>query len=519
MESTTLIISQSIDNFFETPDDYLIGIKEHIDYSHFPGVTQDPNCIIDDIVNFTKTFESIYLLDLNGYVIGTWPDNPDFMGIDMSNQQYFKETTADDKIYWSDTFTSTVSGAPTVALSTVCNFGIIIANYNLNQLENFVSLELQDEKDFIAVMDMKGNVVAHSKDSDIALQGNLGRMQSVKQAKEGILGTTTDYHDGDRGLVSISKAANSGFIVLVFKAHERIFRALYQIYTFFIFIFLTISVALIGIVLFFLKTFFRPMTEFQTAIQQAASGSYYELPNSYFIEFSSILDSFAIMVRKVEERETALKSSINERDTLLRELNHRTKNNMQLINGIMKLYSLKHPGADPRGIMKKIHSKIETISLVHERLYKSSDLSSINFREYIEELIPALIKSLSDPSTKINYSIDIEDTFLMLDYAIPCGLILNEFILNTLKYAFILKNEGSIKIKSRLIDETLLRLTYSDNGVGLPENFDERKSDSLGFSIINNIIKSQLYGKIEILPGEGFCCQFEFSLDTFKQRI
>ena len=192
---------------------------------------------------------------------------------------------------------------------------------------------------------------------------------------------------------------------------------------------------------------------------------------------------------------------------------------MQLITGFTRLYGLKHPEADPMGIMAKIQSKIETISLVHEKLYRSSDLSSINFREYIEELVPALIKDLSAPSLSIQYEIDIEEIYLMLDYAVPCGLVLNEFILNSLKYAFNSSNEGFIKISAVKSQSNEIIITYSDDGAGLPDDFKMASSDTIGFSIINSIITSQLYGQLEFPAHEGFKCRFSFNLDTYEKRI
>lgn len=424
-----------------------------------------------------------------------------------------------EDIYWSDTFLSKDSGLPTVALTKRCNKGLVVAYYNLNQLNDFISITMSDKEDFIAVLDARGNIIALTGFVNTEVAGNLNNMLSIKAAREGKYGIMEDYYKETKGITNVKRSKDNGFILLVFKSYNGIFRNIYKYYIIFLIMLSMVIIFFVLIILSFFRTFLKPLSDFQNTSRQVASGSYNKLPESKFIEFELLNKNFVMMIDKIKKREAALKTSIDEREMLLSELNHRTKNNMQLITGFMKLYYLKNPEADPLGLMKKIESKIETISLVHEKLYRSSDLSKINFSEYVEDLIPVLINSLSDSSIQIGFNIDIEETYLLLDYAVPCGLILNEFIINSLKYAFIDSDSGLIEVKSRITDNNRLEISYSDNGVGLPDSFDPSDNDSLGFSIINSIVKTQLRGDIKILNTDGFSCTFSFNLDTYTKRI
>ena len=519
IQSTTKILSQSIDKFLDIPDDYLRGIKEQIDGNYSAAGDEETNFLIKDIVNFTGTFESINLLDDSGIVLNTWPLNRNYIGIDMSNHKYFKNTVEPGVIYWSDTFLSTETGHPTVALTTKCSTGIIVAFYNLNQLGDFISVELPDEKDFIAVIDSNGNVIAHTHKDHSILTCNLNNMKSIRASLDGSYGISEDYYMGNRGLASIMPAKNNGLIILVFKSYDRIFQNLFRIYSIFLVIIALISFFFLLLILLFVKRFLKPMNDLQKTFHTVSTGRYDMIPLSRFSEFKDLTNSVISMVERIKKREEDLRTAVDERETLLSELNHRTKNNMQLIAGIMALYSMKNPGSDPQGILEKIQSKIKAISLVHDNLYRSSDLSSINLKTYVEEIIPSLIDSFADPSKRIKYRIEVEDLYLSIDYAVPCGLIINELIINSLKYAFPSADTGEIRVSSRKTGANNIEISYSDDGIGLPASSDFSSNETLGFTIVNSIVTTQLKGNLMILPDDGFSCKFSFSLNTYDDRI
>ena len=209
-----------------------------------------------------------------------------------------------------------------------------------------------------------------------------------------------------------------------------------------------------------------------------------------------------------------------ERETLLRELYHRTKNNM---NTISSLINLQTTYLDGDGIaiqmFRDIQDRIMSMSLVHERLYKSKDLSNVSLKDYVSDLANTLISGHKINKDKLSLRLDIEDFTLSIDTLIPCGLILNELMTNSLKYAFIDGREGQISIKGLVSSGKEIQLVYSDNGIGFPAGFDFAKVETLGLRLINGLITSQLRGNIEITTKPETVFTIAFREPGYQQRI
>ena len=153
-------------------------------------------------------------------------------------------------------------------------------------------------------------------------------------------------------------------------------------------------------------------------------------------------------------------------------------------------------------MFKDSQSRIRSMALIHEKLYQSQDLSKVNFAEYIANLAANLFRSYTINSTAINLSMNIDDVFLEIDIAVPCGLILNELISNSLKYAFPDERKGKVQIGLSLDKEREVTLLVKDDGIGLPKNFDFQNTETLGLQLVNNLVE-QLEGTIEINGNRG----------------
>ena len=170
-------------------------------------------------------------------------------------------------------------------------------------------------------------------------------------------------------------------------------------------------------------------------------------------------------------------------------------------------------------VIKNVKNRVQAIALVHEMLYNTQDLSQISIKLYIERLISLIFQSFDISLQKINISFEAEDHFILLDTAIPFGLILNELLTNSLKYAFPDNRQGEIQIKFKLLENGWFQLLYSDNGIGVPIDFDFKKQKSLGLSLIFNIGERQMSGKIKIESNQGIQCCFEFPANLFQARV
>lgn len=223
--------------------------------------------------------------------------------------------------------------------------------------------------------------------------------------------------------------------------------------------------------------------------------------------------------KKTEEK---LKESLESREVLLRELYHRTKNNMQVICGLIRLRI--NDIEDPKSKMyfKELDFRILAMSLVHQKLYESQNLSIIDIEDYTRDLSGQMVVNASNDKLKIKFDIDIQKILMPIECANPYGLLLAELITNSCKHAFKDTAEGLITISMKQIDGNKLRLVYSDNGRGLPKDFSLEHGDTFGFKIIRSLAENQMYGSLRILDSDGFSVEVVFPAEiseTSLQRL
>jgi two-component sensor histidine kinase len=200
--------------------------------------------------------------------------------------------------------------------------------------------------------------------------------------------------------------------------------------------------------------------------------------------------------------EQQLNASLQEKEVLLKEIHHRVKNNMQVISSLLSLQATYIKDGQIRNIFSESCDRVRSMALIHEKLYNSANLAQVNFSEYTRSLAAGIFRSCATSPRRIRLDIAVEEIFLGVDMAIPCGLILNELISNCLKHAFPRGRHGVICIDLASVAGGGVRLTVSDDGAGFPEGLDFRAAGSLGLRLVNMLV-AQLHGTIEKLPGTG----------------
>jgi two-component sensor histidine kinase len=215
-------------------------------------------------------------------------------------------------------------------------------------------------------------------------------------------------------------------------------------------------------------------------------------------------------ITRINLAEKKLRASLEEKDLLLKEVHHRVKNNMQVIYSLLNLQSEHIEDPQALRMFKDSQNRVKSMAMVHEKLYRSEDLARINFAEYLRSLTIDLLRSYRAGSDRIQLKIDVQDAFLGIDSAIPCGLITNELVSNSLKHAFPADTKGEIHIELFKDDNGELTLTVSDNGIGFPEGVDFRNTESLGLQLVNTLTE-QLGGTIELDRSCGTAFKIVFS--------
>jgi len=205
-----------------------------------------------------------------------------------------------------------------------------------------------------------------------------------------------------------------------------------------------------------------------------------------------------------------LRASLQEKEILLREIHHRVKNNMAIISSLLTFQSELSDDKKVIEMFNESQNRIMSMALIHEKLYQSESLSKIDLKEYIYDLVNGLIQSYEADTGKIALNLNVEDISLGISSVIPCGLIINELVTNALKYAFPEGKKGEIKVSLCSTNENMIELSVGDNGAGVPEDFDFRKTKSLGLYIVTMLVENQLHGEIKLNRDKGTEFQIKF---------
>ncbi len=230
----------------------------------------------------------------------------------------------------------------------------------------------------------------------------------------------------------------------------------------------------------------------------------------------------ARLLDQMKKTEGQIKGSLREKEVLLKEIHHRVKNNLQIISSLFRLQSADIRDEHDMEIFKESQSRVRSMALIHERLYQSKDLAKVDFAEYTKKLVSHLLSLYAIHPETITLDISIDDVFLSIDIAVPCGLIINELVSNCLKHAFPGGITGKIRVELRMAADSpvqneqssnMITLIVSDNGVGFPKDLDFRSTETLGLELVTTLVK-QLNGTIEFNRTGG--TEFKIAFPSVK---
>jgi two-component sensor histidine kinase/CheY-like chemotaxis protein len=220
----------------------------------------------------------------------------------------------------------------------------------------------------------------------------------------------------------------------------------------------------------------------------------------------------SIDITKRRHSEELIRSSLKEKETLIQEIHHRVKNNMQVIASLLKLQSSKMEDGLTKKTLQDSQNRVYALSAVHEILHKSDNLSEIDLKSYIVNIAGALIQSFQANPENIRLNVDCSDIKLNIEKASPLGLVINELVSNALKYAFPEGRKGEISIEVRNRNGEL-ELILMDDGVGMDKEFDWKNSNTLGLQLVSVLTKDQLDGSIDVKREHGTQFIIRFRID------
>lgn len=224
---------------------------------------------------------------------------------------------------------------------------------------------------------------------------------------------------------------------------------------------------------------------------------------------------YSLALQKIRDREE-IQKSLAEKEVLLREIHHRVKNNMQIISSLLNLQIQYEDLDGTAGVLKESQGRVKSMAMVHEKLYQSDSFSKINFKDYITNLLSEIFYSYGIERGSIGWELDVEDINIGIDTVIPLGLIVNELVTNSVKYAFP-QGEGTITINLKSLSEQI-KLNITDDGIGLPKNIDIENTKTLGLQLVNSLV-NQIDGNIEMDRSHGTGFKITFKELEYKERI
>lgn len=217
------------------------------------------------------------------------------------------------------------------------------------------------------------------------------------------------------------------------------------------------------------------------------------------VEFIIVSGSDITERKHMEER---LRSSLREKEMLIKEIYHRVKNNLMVISSLLSMQSRQAEDEQSRGIFRETRDRVRSMSLIHERLSRAAESREIDFADYTRQLVKQLFQSYGLSPSKVNLLMDMPDVSLDIDQAVACGLIINELVSNAFKHAFPGGERGEVSIRFTSDSDDGCVLSVRDSGAGFPRDIDIYRTDSLGMQIVTSLV-AQLSGTVELMRGGG----------------
>jgi len=247
-----------------------------------------------------------------------------------------------------------------------------------------------------------------------------------------------------------------------------------------------------------------------------------ELEEQVLIKSNELNKSNIHLLNEISEHKKAenqIKKDHDEKEILLHELHHRAKNNMQIIISILDKQIQYSKDEFAKKSFRKINNRIKIISITQQNLSHSKDLSTINLKKYIEDIIALLKESYSIQTNYISLNLELKDVFLVNESAAPLGLVFNELITNSILHAFPDHRKGEINIKLYVEKNRIINIQIDDNGIGLPRGFSPHEANSIGFQTIFSLVEYQLHGEIQYYIHNGLKWKIKFRDEYHTKRI
>jgi two-component sensor histidine kinase len=452
----------------------------------------DPRALdsyMDAAVTSSSAIASLAVLDGRGRIVAASAASRDRIGEDLSGQPAFAMAMQGTDAILSSPFVNPVDMTVTVVAFKRLNGGALAAFLMLDEFSKSLAPLRLSDADRLALVDGKGFVIAHTEPSFVSEQRFLRPpgpgVARVEEDGRTWLATSRTVPGRDWRVIYYRDAEESNAIA------DRLGLYLGLVGV------ASLALALV-LALLMCANFSRPFHEIIARMRTMTAGRYDErIRGNYAEEFSRIADAFNGMADQVSEREARITRELEEKTVLLREVHHRVKNNLQIMSSLLNLETQNFHDPADLAIIQAGQDRIYSMSLVHELLYQTKDLSFIEMNCYAEQLASYLLSTYDRRDLIVEA--DLDPVTIPLDQALSCGLILNEMLTNALKYGVKDTPTPFLGIKLKAEGKSGVSLEVRDRGTGIQASENPCMSSSLGFSLMTNLSR-QLGGVVEFFP-------------------
>jgi two-component sensor histidine kinase len=431
---------------------------------------------------------------------------PSWIGMFREHEEYFEKGR--EGLFVSEIFYSLSMGRPTMVLSGPMNdsngklLGVLALHAKFEQLSDIMLERTGLSETTETFLVNKSNLLL----TDTVFAPNMafkkwifgeGAVRAIKGESD--VDLFVDYRN-KRVIGAYFWLPERNLALIAKQDVEEAFAPIGDLRRTIIFIGICIILLVITVAIFFGKQIVAPIKALVEGTKVAGQGNLdYRINSTALNEIGTLSNAFDQMVENLKN----ITISLDEKEVLLREIHHRVKNNLQMVQSLLSLQLNQFSSSEAVGPIKDSMHRITSIAMVHETLYKSKDLSTINLAEYFQDLVGYLMKSLRPSESLVEIECRIEQLPIHLDAVISCGLIVNELITNALKYAFLPDKRGKIRVELRDMPNNMVELMVSDNGVGIEDIDNIRENGSLGIKLVHILAENQLDGTLEIKNSSG----------------
>lgn len=420
-----------------------------------------------------------------------YPPDPERLGDSVSGREFYRRTLALGET-WSSVFLDVETGSPTVAVASKGPAGVLAGFVDLAALQPIVD-ELAASGSYAAVLDADGIYIAHPDRGRVLRRESARLNEAVATARVGSISVASVAEDGRPMLCAAVRDAASGWIVALFRDRRELYapvRLLLAVWG------VVLAVAVVASALFAAALARRVARPFQNLASYAArigEGAYPDrVPEARFHEITGVLDALSASVAKVAEREAQLKKAVAEREALAREIQHRVKNNLAVLIGLLSLAEEDASGAELE-LLSDLRGRVFAMAAVHELSYAKRSYSEIDAAEYLTMVLDSAIGR----GSRLSATLECEGVRLPVDLAIPLGLAANELVVNAAKHAYPTGSPGGALRVSLSAEGEGFRLVVSDDGVGLAPKGSGDGRHGTGLELVS-LLASQLRGRLEL---------------------